>query len=229
MMSRYIGLGTYDSETMDSGKKLDDYDYLNTDKTPHYFERLHNENIKQTYFPSSKIGYDINYNKFKNHGIELRIFDYFPEEYLGDVINFIILLCEHSLYKKIEPPQKNKSWNNMAIQCIKRGSDTTISNDFYYLLKDVFDIQPKHCPCFQSYSSDTKVYPILKTMNKISKILYKQYVKNMDHYNNDPLSIIKKMSPDMKPVSLVDYNKSIKNNFEDFIKTSIKNDTTIPS
>ena len=56
-------------------------------------------------------------------------------------------------------------------------------------------------------------------MNKISKALYKRYVKNIDHYNNNSKSIIKKMSPDMKPVCLVDYNKIIKNNYEDFIKT----------
>ena len=30
----------------------------------------------------------------EKHGIELRIFDYFPEKYLEDIINFIVLLCQ---------------------------------------------------------------------------------------------------------------------------------------
>jgi len=204
MMSRYIGLGTYDSETMESGKKLDDC------IPPNYFERLHQGG---EYFPPSKIGFDVNYNKFKNHGIELRIFDYFPEEYLGDVLNFILLLCEHSGYKKIDKPQNNKAWNDMVIQCIKFGSDATISQDFHDLLMDVFDINNKSmCGCFS-----TKPQPsIYKMVNKISKLLYKRYVENIDHYNNR--SIMKKMAPDMnKPATLVDYNKIIKKKFEDFI------------
>ena len=226
MMSRYIGLGTYDSVSMIAGKKLDDYDYI---RNSNYFIRLHKETgmCKETggmcYFPPSKIGYDINYNKFKNHGIELRLFDYFPEEYLRDVLNFIILLCEHSLYRKIDVPQNNDAWNDMAIRCIKNGSDATISNDFYVLLKDMFDIRSKCyycCPCFDySYSKTKEVYPILKTMNKISKYLYKKYVQNVDHYNNNPVSIIKKMSPDMKLVELIDYNRIIRGQYEAFIKT----------
>ena len=214
MMSRYIGLGTYDSDKMEPGKKLDDC------IPPDYFERLHKSSYSkkrshdQPYFPGSKIGFDVNYNKFKNHGIELRIFDYFPEEYLCDVLNFILLLCEHSLFKKIDKPQTNNSWNDMAIQCIKTGSDTKISQDFYDLLVDVFDINiGGMCGCF-STKPQIDVY---KTVNKISKLLYKRYVGNLDHYNNNPTSIIKKMSPDMKPIQLVDYNKIIKKKFEDFI------------
>ena len=216
MMSRYIGLGTYDSDTMESGKKLDDC------IPPKYFERLHHDGDKNKYLVNSKIGYDINYNKFKNHGIELRIFDYFPEEYLCDVFDFIILLCEHSMYKKIVKPQNNNSWNDMAIQCIKKGSDATISQDFYDLLNDIFEMDSDNycCSCFFAATETASSRPII-ILNKISKLLYKRYVENLDHYNNNPLSIIKKMSPGMKPNQLIDYNKIIKNNFEDFIKTEL--------
>lgn len=216
MMSRYIGLGTYDSDTMESGKKLDDCN------PPDYFQRLHNGNC---YLPPCKIGFDINYNKFKNHGIELRIFDYFPEEYLCDVLNFILLLCEHSLYKKIDKPQNNTLWNDMAVQCIQSGSEATISHEFYTILADIFDIDMGGCcSCLfdLTTSPQSKVYPILKTVHKISRRLYKRYVENLDHYNNNPLSIIKKMSPNMNPICLVDYNKIIKNKFEGFISDLYK-------
>jgi hypothetical protein len=213
MMDGYIGLGTYDSDTMEPGKKLDEYI-----PPPKYFERLHGDK----YLPRSKIGFDINYNKFKNHGIELRIFDYFPEEYLCDVFNFILLLCEHSIYRKIDKPQNDISWNDMAAQCIKTGSDATVSHDFYNLLADVFEIDTSGCLCDCFFAtSQPKVYPILETVNKISKLLYKRYVENLGHYNDDPGSIIKKMSPDMKPIHLVVYNKIIKNKFEDFIKSEL--------
>ena len=60
--------------------KLNDFEYKNTS---HYFNKLHKNS---PYIPPTTIGYDFNYNKFIKHGIELRIFDSFPEEYLEDII-----------------------------------------------------------------------------------------------------------------------------------------------
>jgi hypothetical protein len=194
MMSRYIGLLTYDSIEMDKGKKLNDLYY--GDKN-HYFGELHNNSL---YNPPIQIGYDINFNKFKKHGIELRIFDYFPEEYLEDIFNFIILLCQISTEKYIKNPLDNKLLLNFAIECIKKGSDAEVPYDLYYKLKKMFNMNT-------FYLNFTQRQPktVLYVLNKIANHLYSKY-KNM--------SICQKMSPNMKPVIFTNYNKIVKEEFK---------------
>jgi len=125
MMSRYIGLATYDSTTMKKGKILNDFDYKTKD---HYFNKLH---ANSPYIPPETIGYDFNYSKFKKHGIELRIFDYFPEDYLEDIINFIILLCQFSIDKNIPESQTYNFYNEFVIDCIKYGSTSLVTVELY--------------------------------------------------------------------------------------------------
>lgn len=192
IMSRYIGLGTYDTEKMIKGKMLNDFEYKNTN---HYFNKLHENS---PYNPPNTIGYDFNYNKFKKHGIELRIFDYFPEDYLEDIINLIILVCQFSVYKKIPDPTKDTNWNKLVIDCIKLGSDALVEPEFYVKLFNVFDIF-KVC-CFSFYKKKSK--PVLHITNKLASELFETY---------SSYSICRKMSPNMKEVKLIDYNSQIRN------------------
>ena len=89
--SRYVSAGTYDSKKMISGKLLNE-DRLTLEKNwPSYF--WYNKLYKQiNYNKNEKVGFDINYNKFKNHGIELRFFDWFPEKDLEEVLTFLVYL-----------------------------------------------------------------------------------------------------------------------------------------
>jgi hypothetical protein len=195
-MSRYIGLGTYDSMTMDAGKKLNTFEYDNS----HYFSKLH---IDSPYIPPKTIGYDFNFNKFKNHGIELRIFDYFPEEYLEDVLNFIILLCQYSYNNYIVIPQLNNDWNKFIVDVIKFGSKAKVSYELYSKIKEILNISD--C-CCSFLKSEHTIYDVLV---ECSEYLYKNY-KNKD--------ICKKLSPNMKQINFVDYNDNVKNIFKNLLK-----------
>jgi hypothetical protein len=208
MMSRYIGLGTYDTDKMEPGKRLNDF-YYNNDES-HYFNHLHDAD--SPYNPPETIGYDFNYNKFKNHGIELRVFDYFPEEYLTDVINFIILVCQHSIYNKTEKPQNSKLWNEFVVSCIKNGSEAKVSNELYLCLREIFGMDKDRYCCFSLFISN-KERTIMNVITKISHFLY-------DKYNKD--TIVEKMSPLMKKIVWVDYNKIIREKYANSIHFRVK-------
>ena len=200
MMSRYIGLGTYDTDTMEPGKKLNDFEYKRD--ASHYFNQLHNP-ADSPYNPPETIGYDFNYNKFKNHGIELRVLDYFPEEYLTDVINFIILVCQYSIYNKnIKKPQHSKLWNELVVCCIRQGSEAMVSNELYLQLREIFEMDTE-CSCF-SLLRRNKERTVMKVITKISDFLYDKYSKD---------TIVQKMSPSMKKMVWVDYNKIMREKY----------------
>lgn len=201
VMSRYIGLGTYDSSKMIKGKMLNDFDYKNDDS--HYFKKLHENS---PYEPPETIGYDFNYNKFSKHGIELRIFDYFPEEHLEHILNLIILLCQYSVYNNIPDPKDDPAWNELVKDCIKLGSNAMVKPEFYlkiYFVLDLFDIS-----CLY-YFKKKKNKTVLKIANKIAYNLHR-------HYHD--FTICKKMSPNMKKVELIDYNSKVRKNFKTLLK-----------
>jgi hypothetical protein len=194
-MSRYIGLGTYDTLTMEKGKLLDTFAYKKYTKD-NYFTKLH---VKSPYNPPQTIGYDVNYNKFKKHGIELRIFDYFPEEYLESVMNLLVLVCEKSTQVEIPDPKDNASWVHLCMQAVKQGSCAGVKNEFYTELYRVFSI-PEDTWIFYRYLKMKA--PMLYVANRLASHLYKS--------RGD---VSNKLSPDMKPVVMVDYNSKVKREF----------------
>ena len=185
---------------MIKGKMLNDYEYKS--QTNHYFNKLHQES---PYNPPEQIGYDINYNKFLKHGIELRIFDYFPEEYLEDIINFIILICQYSNNNFIPDPKEDEDWNNFVIDVLKNGSTVLLKPVLSDKINTIF--KTLTCNIFPMFRRK-KPRSILHFMNKISGKLYK---KNKD------FSICTKMSPNMKKIEFVDYNSIIKKKLSDLL------------
>jgi hypothetical protein len=181
MLSRYIGAGTYDTNTMIPGK------LLNCAQQPDWFKNMHKNSA---YFSPETIGYDINYNKFIKHGIEIRIFDYFPEEYLEDVINFIILICHHSINHNIIRPNDDIIWQQAIAATIKDGKNAYIHKLYIDMLYKIFNVSKvKTIPCFVTKQPITLVDHI----NYIAKELRKKY-------NNKGMS--KLMSPNMKHINL---------------------------
>ncbi|XWV26911.1 hypothetical protein QJ857_gp0139 [Tupanvirus soda lake] len=119
--SRYISIGTYNSVLMKKGKLLQDtktnmHAYL-------YKKSWYNQIYKTTnYVQGDQIGYDINYCKHYNAGIEFRIFDYFPEEALTDIINFIVLLLDHALENEIKIScYECQEWHNFTATVLHDG------------------------------------------------------------------------------------------------------------
>lgn len=139
--SRYISAGTYDSSKMVSGKLLQEERFLLEKKWPHYFwyNKLYNQ---IHYNKNEKIGFDINFNKFKNHGIELRFFDWFPEEYLEEALTFCVYLLDLSeTVKKTENVQQSEAWNSLMYNAILLGKDHILSKEEICLLKKTYKLK----------------------------------------------------------------------------------------
>ena len=195
--SRYIGLGTYNTDTMEKGKLLDTFNYKSTNT---YFTKMH---VNSPYAPPETIGYDFNYNKFKNHGIEFRILDWFPEKHLEDVINLLVLICQHSLLYPIPDPQENEMWKNFCASSIMNGYTAQVSPALYLKIYEIFFISITGCWPFYYDRAP------LRIINKLSKYLYKNYG---DGY------LSKKMSPNMKMPQFVNYNKEVREVFQKLLE-----------
>jgi hypothetical protein len=167
--SRYIGLGTYDTDTMKPGKilhidsnnnHLSNMDYWWFNK---YYE-------KSDYTKENLIGVDINFHKHKNHGIELRIFDYFDESKLEDAFTFIILLMDHSLTKKIKSPIRNKLWNEYVVD-ILNNRNAELNDQLLLFYKTIFEFK-------KDVKTTSELY------NKIKNKLLKKYKDTGFCYKN---------------------------------------------
>jgi hypothetical protein len=134
-VSRYIGLGTYDTDTMEQGKiltrgrdKLCDIDW---------YESFHN---KVDYKFLDDLGMDINFNKHFCHGLEFRILEAIPYDDIYDVLIMMVYLADFSLARAVENPKKCKVWHTLAENCVHNGKgyyiDVSDQNDLF----DVFGI-----------------------------------------------------------------------------------------
>lgn len=116
-MSRYIGVGTYDTDAMKNGKYLT----VRCDETPigseeGWYGMYHKDS---GYVKLSEIGLDILFNKHYNHGIELRVFDWFPETKLYELLQVLILCMDQALsLSDIPDPRKSRVWNKMCMRAI---------------------------------------------------------------------------------------------------------------
>jgi len=131
-VSRYIGIGTYNTDTMKRGKLL--VDNLNNFEVcteeygwyRRYYEYCGYEKL-------DKIGYDINFNKHFNHGVEVRFFEHqVNPERLKEIGNFLIHLGDYALENEIkENPIKSEEWNDLVLDCMRYGRNTKIKTDIF--------------------------------------------------------------------------------------------------
>ena len=131
-VSRYIGLGTYDTETMESGKILTrEREYL---KDIDWYSSFH---TKTDYKFLDALGMDINFNKHFCHGLEFRIFESLPYTDLHDILELLVYLADFSLDKQVDNPKKSPLWHKIAENCVHNGKgyymDVSDQNDLYEL------------------------------------------------------------------------------------------------
>ena len=136
-VSRYIGLGVYDTEKMDTGKILqvsrDHYGPLP------WYDWLYNH---CDYYKLEKIGLDLNFNKHGAHGLELRFFDQMPYDKLEEVMRRLVLVMDVSLkIKKVANPRICKSWQEAAAEALLKGQGWCIGVDQQRDLYDAFQIK----------------------------------------------------------------------------------------
>jgi len=170
--SRYIGLGTYDTDKMEPGKILqissDNNHLSNLDYW--WFNKYYEVS---DYTKETQIGVDINFHKHKNHGIELRIFDYFEISKLEKIMIFIILLLDYSLENKIESPVKNKTWNEFVVN-ILLDKDTKISGNIKNEFGKIFNINLNNQSILEFYNN---IYKKLLKKYEYSGICYQNMVE----------------------------------------------------
>jgi hypothetical protein len=129
-VSRYIGLGTFDTDKMEVGKiltkersKLSDLEWYDE------FHKI------ADYKYLKELGMDINFNKHFCHGIEFRILESIPIDDLTDILHLLVYLADFSLDTNMENPKKSNLWNRIALECVHNGKgyymDVTDQNELY--------------------------------------------------------------------------------------------------
>lgn len=147
-VSRYIGIGTYDSDEMPKGKILTKpiEEIICNKKDYWWFNKYYEKN---GYTKLSEIGIDINFNKHMNHGIELRFFDTITEpSKIFESFEFIIYLMDYILENenilRFENPILNDEWNQIVLNCMIYGKEYILSNDEKHIYEKIFDIKLKN-------------------------------------------------------------------------------------
>jgi hypothetical protein len=176
-MSRYIGLGSYDTSKMEKGKIVSiDVDKVRSSWYTNYHKNSGYEALKT-------IGLDINFNKHWNHGVEIRFFDWFPEGRLLGLLHFLVFIMDVSIDEYTAPdPLENPIWNTWMERVIHQGAaagctgaeaafltkilcvETIVSRDLNVVFADLFHKLSKKWrgkgPCSALFLSDElKVEP----------------------------------------------------------------------
>ena len=179
--SRYISLQSYDINTPVNGKLL----LQPRPEDPcHWYNRL----AQSPYQLHTDIGYDINFNKFKNHGVEIRFLDWFPEAHLKGLMDFFILLGQHACSVGASSYQKEE-YHDIILTCLRKGfTGVLTAYQVTMILRD--------CGLLEKEEKDMPPYQLLE---HISAVLFRRY-RNTD--------TVQKMSPGLvNPPVLINYNQ----------------------
>jgi hypothetical protein len=140
-VSRYIGLGTYDTEKMPTGKILQ---IPRKEEQYPWYKWLYE---RTCYKSIDKIGMDINFNKHGAHGLELRFFDQMSYNNLEEILHGLVLVMDCALQiKKVADPKQCLAWQEAAGQALLEGQGWSVSiEQIEYLMKafHIFDFVPK--------------------------------------------------------------------------------------
>ena len=117
-VSRYIGLGTFDTELMPRGKILQ---VPRAELSLPWYDRLY---AATDYTTRADIGLDINFNKHWSHGLELRFFDQMPLPDLQTVMEQLVILMDitRESENSIPNPRNSVTWRGAAYEALHHGS-----------------------------------------------------------------------------------------------------------
>jgi hypothetical protein len=179
--SRYIGLGTYDTDEMQIGKILTQK--KNTIKNLSWYESFHK---KVDYKFLDELGLDINFNKHFCHGLEFRIFDSISMKELKELLTILVYLADFSLDTHIQNPALNEVWHKIAEKSVHDGKgyymDVPDQNELYSIFKipylskeptcvtDVLDLIVKYL--MKEYDNGICVRYMIKGDSIISSSIY---------------------------------------------------------
>ncbi len=136
-VSRYIGLGTFNTDKMPVGKilteKRSNLDHLD------WYESFHK---KVDYKFLDNLGLDINFNKHYCHGIEFRILESLPISDLQDILLLFVHLADFSLNVEMTNPILSKLWHHITENCVLNGKgyliDVDDQNEYFKLFNMLY-------------------------------------------------------------------------------------------
>ena len=136
-ISRYIGIGTYDTNHMKTGKILQESvnNIVVSKEKWGWYNRYYRT---CGYNRLDKLGMDINFNKHYNHGVEIRFFDFIPHEKYEELCKFIQWLTYISSKKSLDNPIYSRDWNDMVICSLTEGPCWKLSQVHKRIYEDIF-------------------------------------------------------------------------------------------
>ena len=137
-VSRYIGIGTFDTVAMTPGKivTIPVKDIRGSDTDFWWYKVYHADS---GYNLLNELGMDISYRKHYNHGVEIRFLDAFPNDMLKGLIDFYICLGDASLESNMpENPIMSPTWNKFVVDVLKGGGDIPIGDSILKLYEKIF-------------------------------------------------------------------------------------------
>ena len=207
-ISRYIGIGTYDTDKMEVGKILTtSVENLEINNLEYWWYNKYYEN--NGYNKLKEIGYDINFNKHYNHGIEIRFLDHITEDKkIFESFEFIIYLMDYILdtgehINVFDNPIKNSIWNNIVLNVIRCGKEYILTEDEKDIYEKIFNIKIKSSNVIDIY------YEIY--LNLIMKF-NKTYLSTNSHTNSEdfllmPVGKYSNLTLDIQNINLKDVLK----------------------
>jgi hypothetical protein len=135
-VSRYTGLGTYDTDAMEEGilltKKRADLADLD------WYEAFHRY---ANYIPLQDIGLDLNFHKYDGHGLEIRFLESMPAPQVEEILTFLPYLADFSLEAPLLPnPKKSPTWHRLAEHSVHLGKGYRVDVSVQHELFSLFGI-----------------------------------------------------------------------------------------
>ena len=162
-VSRYIGIGTYNTDSMITGKLLtDNIDLFAIATEPYGWYNMYYNNCG--YNKLKELGYDINFNKHYHHGVEIRFFEHISDiNIIKEILDFLIYLGDYAMDNiDIENPIYSDEWNKFIVDCMKNGKNVNI-NSFIEMYNMIFGCNLNSTNILSLYSD---IYNILKEKSK---------------------------------------------------------------
>jgi hypothetical protein len=126
-VSRYIGVGTYDTETMPTGKIVQLQKPAETGPLP-WYDWLH---ARTDYAPLGVVGLDLNFNKHGAHGLEIRIFDQMSLEAVEACLRDVVVLMDVARSRVTIPnPVRDGRWQRATGYALYDGSRWKVEPEY---------------------------------------------------------------------------------------------------
>jgi len=126
-VSRYIGVGTYDTETMPVGKIVQLQKPAETGPLP-WYDWLHS---RTDYAPLDVVGLDLNFNKHGAHGLEIRIFDQMSLEAVEACLRDVVVLMDVARGRAVVPnPVRDGRWQRAMGHALYDGLEWQVEPEY---------------------------------------------------------------------------------------------------